>query len=78
LGFLFIFGFSIQFLNTISKASSLCSTKALNQEDSKLVDHGVKKALFFTPNAIILQFIWSTFLQLFPRIILIVQARDYG
>jgi hypothetical protein len=47
--FCFLYGSSIQFLNIISKASSLCSTKALSQEHSKFVDHvfhGVKETLF--------------------------------
>jgi hypothetical protein len=62
--FIFIGGFSTQFPNIISKASSLCSAKILSQEDSKfpgLVLQGVKEALFFTSNAIILQFMWSIF-----------------
>jgi hypothetical protein len=64
----FFGGFSIQFSKVESKASSLCSIKVLSQEDSKFADHalhGVKKALFFTSNTIILQFMWSTFLKLF-------------
>jgi hypothetical protein len=78
LGFYFFGGFSIQFPNIISKASALCSTKVLSQEDSKFVDpilQGEKKALFFTSNAIILQFKWSAFLKLFPHIILIACSK---
>jgi hypothetical protein len=59
----------------ISKASGLCSAIVLSQEDSKLVDpvlQGVRKALIFTSNAIILQFVWSTFWKLFSHLILIV------
>jgi hypothetical protein len=52
-GFLFIlfyfliYGFSTQFPNIISKASTLCSAKLLGEEDPKFVDHvlqGVKKS----------------------------------
>jgi hypothetical protein len=53
----------------------LCSARVLIQEDAKFVDvvlQGVKKAFFFTSNAIILQSMWSTFLKLYPHIILIV------
>jgi hypothetical protein len=78
--FLFLFPFfpkfSTQFPNTISKALSLCSIKVLSQEDSKFADHvlqGVKKALFFTSNAIILQSMWPNFLKHFQHLILIVQ-----
>jgi hypothetical protein len=42
--FIFIFGFSTQFFNTILKASPLCSAKVLNQEHSKFANpilHGV-------------------------------------
>jgi hypothetical protein len=39
LGFYFSCEFSTQFSNTISKASSLCSTKLFSQEDSKFADH---------------------------------------
>jgi hypothetical protein len=66
--FLFFYGFSTQIPNTISKASTLHSTKVLNQEDSKFVEPillVVKKTLFFTSNAIILQPMWSTFLRIF-------------
>jgi hypothetical protein len=35
LDFYSFYGFSTQFLNTISKASTLCSAKFLSQEDSK-------------------------------------------
>jgi hypothetical protein len=41
--------FSTLFPSIISKASSLCSTNFLSQEDSKVVDpilHGIKKILF--------------------------------
>jgi hypothetical protein len=37
LGFYSFCGFSTQFPNTTSKASSLCSTKVLSQEDSKSI-----------------------------------------
>jgi hypothetical protein len=56
--FFFFCGFSAQFPNTISKASSLYSEKVLSQEDSKFVDHvlhSVKKTLFFTSNTVIFQ-----------------------
>jgi hypothetical protein len=69
---------STQFPNTISKTSSLCSAKVLSQEDSKfahLVLHGIKKVIFFTSNATILQSMWSTFLKLFLHIILIVKSK---
>jgi hypothetical protein len=55
--FIFFGGFSTQFLNKISKASSLCSAKVLSQEDSKFDDpvlQGIKRSLFFTSNPIIL------------------------
>jgi hypothetical protein len=58
LDFYFFRGFSTQFPNTISKASSIYSAKVLSQEDSKFVDRvlqGAKNALFLTSNAIILQ-----------------------
>jgi hypothetical protein len=58
LDFYFFCGFSTQFSNTISKASTLRSAKVLNQEHSKFADlvlHGVKKTLFFTSNIGILQ-----------------------
>jgi hypothetical protein len=67
---------SAQFANTISKASNLCSAKFLSQENSKCDDpivHGVKEALFFTSNAIILQSMWSKIWNLFAHIILILQ-----
>ena len=58
--FLFIFnGFSTQLLNTNLKASTFCSAKILSQNDSKFANHileGVRRALFFTLNTIILQF----------------------
>jgi hypothetical protein len=56
--FIFFCRFSIQFLNTISKASSFCGANVLSQEYSKFVDlvlQGVEKTLLFTSNAIILQ-----------------------
>jgi hypothetical protein len=56
----------------------LCSARVLIQEDAKFVDvvlQGVKKAFFFTSNAIILQSMWSTFLKLYPHIILIVWSK---
>jgi hypothetical protein len=62
----------------ISKVSTLCSSKVLSQWDSKFGDHvlhGVKQALFFTLKAIILQFMWSTFLKLFAHIVLIAQSK---
>jgi hypothetical protein len=61
LGFYFFGGFSTQFPNTISKASSLCSAKVLSQEDSKFADlvlQRIKEVLFFSSNAIILQSMW--------------------
>jgi hypothetical protein len=76
--FIFLCGYSTQFPNTISKASSLYSAKVLSQEDSKFADPvlcGVKKALFFTSSIIILQSMWSTFLKLFPNLIVIVQTK---
>jgi hypothetical protein len=78
LGFSLFYGFSTQFPNIISKASTLCSAKVLSQEDSKIVDlvlQGVKKTLFFTSNAIILQSMWPTFLKLSPHLILIVLGK---
>jgi hypothetical protein len=76
--FIYFCEFSTQFSNTISKASSLCSAKVLSQEDSKFADlvlQGVKKSLFFTSNAIILQPMWSTFLKLFLYTILIIKNK---
>jgi hypothetical protein len=76
--FFIFFGFSIQFPNPISKVSSLCSAKDLSYEDLKFVDpvfQGIRKALIFTSNAIILQSMWSTFLKKFPHLILIVQSK---
>jgi hypothetical protein len=49
LRFYFLCGYSTQFPNTISKASSMCSAKILSQKDLKFADpilHVVKKALF--------------------------------
>jgi hypothetical protein len=60
----FFHGFSTQFPNTISKASSLRSAKVSSQEDSKfddLVLHGVRKALFFISNAIIVVILANAF-----------------
>jgi hypothetical protein len=75
----FIFcGFSAQFPNTISKASSFYIVKILSQEDSKIADpilKGVKKALFFTSNAVILQSLCSTVFNFFSHLILIVQSK---
>jgi hypothetical protein len=64
-----------QFPNTISKASSLCSTKVLSHEDLDPVLQGVKKALFFTSNVVILQSMRSTFYKKIPHLILIVQSK---
>jgi hypothetical protein len=58
LKFLFLYRFSTQFPNTISKASTLRSEKILSQENSKFVNcilHVVKNAIFFTSNAVSLQ-----------------------
>ena len=66
--FLFFNGFSAQFPNMISKALILCSTKVLSQENSEFVEpilEVVNKKFFLHFNAIILQFMWSTFLKLF-------------
>jgi hypothetical protein len=55
--FYFFYGFSTQFPDTISKASTVRSAKVLRQEDSKFVERilqVVKKTFFFTSNAIIL------------------------
>jgi hypothetical protein len=69
LGFFYFFnGFPTQFPNIISKAPTLCSTKVLNQEDSKFVDpvlQSAKNTLSFTSNVIILQYLKSTFLNFF-------------
>jgi hypothetical protein len=76
--FVFFGGFSTQFSNTISRASSLCSAKVLSHEELKFVDlvlQGVKKALLFTSNAIILQSMWSTFVKPFFHLILIDQNK---
>jgi hypothetical protein len=72
--YIFFNGFSTQFPNTISKASTLRSAKVLSQEDSKFVEHifqVVRETLFFSSNDIILHFMWPTFLKLFLYIILI-------
>jgi hypothetical protein len=64
--FIYNYGFSAQFLNTMSITSALCTTNVLSQEDSNFHDpvlQGAKTAFFFSLNAIILQPMWSIFLK---------------
>ena len=66
--------FQLNFSNIISKTLVVGSAKVLSQEDSKSFGpslEGARKALFFTSKAKIMQFVWSTFMELFPHIILI-------
>jgi hypothetical protein len=54
------------------------STKVLSQEDSKFADpffKGLKKVLFFTLNAIILQSMWSAFLKKITHLISIIKSK---
>jgi hypothetical protein len=75
---MFLINLQLNFLTQYQKPQLYVDAKVVSQEDSKFVDHvlqGVKKAFFFTLNIIFLQFMLSTFLNLFPLIILIVQSK---